>query len=124
MELVTLVNRTSKELRALWNGIRYPLAAHSKQALPVIVAEAAKRQNPLMGSEDPRDGSMEYLVGIEEQGDDCSPIEQAPAIEKWDRKKLPGAGPVDVVPGRTGIFNRGDVAAPQPLSTTFVDPKI
>lgn len=127
-EFVTLVNRTSKPLNALWDGKSYPIAP-GKHSLPRLVAEAAKRQNPLMGSGDPDnqniDGSlrMEPLLGIEEDGDDCSPVEQSASIERWDRRKLPkSAQNVEVVAGKNGIFSPRDVQSPQPANLAFVKP--
>jgi hypothetical protein len=123
MNLVTVVNRTSKPLEALWDGKRYALPV-GKSAHPAIVAEAAKRQNPVMGSEDPYTLQMDYLIGVEEWGDPCDPIEQSPEIERMTRKKLVGAKPSEVVPGKTGIYSVRDVASslPSDASGKFVTP--
>jgi len=122
MDFQTVVNRTTKELVVTWDGKRTKLPPSSKQALPIIVAEAAKRQNPLMGSLDPFTGICQYLVGIEEQGDDCSPIEQTNAIEVMNRSKMKNSRPTEVVPGDNGIYSVRDIAQSLPLDSTFVKP--
>lgn len=121
MQYVTVVNRTKKPLEGVWDGHRYAIPV-GKSSHPAIVAEAAKRQNPVMGSEDPYTMEMDYLVGIEEYGDDCSPIEQSPAIERFSRDKLVGAKETEVVPGKTGIYSVRDVAASLSLDGNFVAP--
>jgi hypothetical protein len=114
MELLTVVNRTTKPLEAIWDGKRYALPV-GKSAHPAIVAEAAKRQNPVMGSEDPYTLTMQYLVGIEEHGDDCSPIEQSKDIERMNRRLLQNSKETEVVPGISGIYSVRDVAASLPF---------
>lgn len=121
MEFLTVVNRTSKNLTVTWDGKRIILTP-GRNALPAIVAEAAKRQNPIMGSEDPVTLNMRYLVGIEEQEDDCSPVEQSPAIQRIDRSKMTNARPVEVVPGDNGIYSVRDIATSLPLDSGFVKP--
>jgi hypothetical protein len=121
MEFQTVVNRTTKDLNVTWDGKRTRLAP-GKNSLPLIVAEAAKRQNPLMGSLNPFTGLCDYLVGIEEQGDDCSPIEQSTAIEVMDRSKMKNTRPTEVVPGDNGIYSVRDIAQSLPLDSTFVKP--
>jgi len=55
-----------------------------------FAAEAAKRQNPIMGTLDPQHHlSYETLVGVIEWGDDVSHVEQADAEELLDRSLLP-----------------------------------
>lgn len=122
MEFLTVVNRSSKPLEAVWDGRRIPLPV-GKSAHPTLIAEAAKRQNVVMGSEDPRTGFVDYLVGIEEWNDDCSPIEQTLEPERWDRAHLPGGKEaVSVVRGRTGLFGARDVQSPLPTDGAFVNP--
>ena len=123
MEFLTVVNRTSKNLLVTWDGKRIVLVP-GKNALPAIVAEAAKRQNPIMGSEDPYLGTLQYLVGIEEQEDDCSPVEQSQTeITRMSLKEMQKRRPVEVVKGDNGIYSVRDVAT-TPLSndSTFVKP--
>jgi hypothetical protein len=117
MEVVILINRTSKQVEGMWDGKPYKIKAHAKEALPLIVAEAIKRQNVVMGSEDPYTGAMEYLVGIEEQGDDCSPIEQSKSITRMNRKVM--GKNEEVIKGDNGIYSVRDVAQSLPLSTSF-----
>ncbi len=120
MEIVTLINRTSKVLDGKWDGKPYRLQPHSKQAYPVLVAEAFKRQNVVMGSENPYTGEMDYLVGIEEQGDPITPIEQTQVITRMDRKPL--GKNEEVVKGENGIYSVRDVAQSLPLDSSFVKP--
>lgn len=120
MEVVTVVNRTSKELIGTWDGKPNRIPAHGKSALPLVVAEAMKRQNVLMGSEDPFTGNMQYLVGIVEQGDPIDEIEQTPAITRMNRKPL--GKNEEVIPGVNGIYSVRDVAARLPLDSSFVPP--
>jgi hypothetical protein len=59
--------------------------------LPAVVADAAKRQHPILGTEDPYNldpRSTQYLVGVPEWGDECSHVEQSSALERLDRSKL------------------------------------
>ncbi len=76
-----------------------------------------KSQNPIMGSDDPETGNLVYLIGIVDDGDDCSPIEQSEEIELYNRKNRPQAVPVMVVPGNVGMFSvrRSSVAGELPL---------
>ena len=127
MEFQTVINRTSKDLIVTWDGKRTKIVP-GKNSLPLIVAEAAKRQNPIMGSLDPFTGLCQYLLGIEEQGDDCSPIEQSPsAIELMNRSKMKNARPTEVVPGDNGLYSVRDLApgpaiSNGPISSSFVKP--
>ena len=96
MEYVILVNRTSKNLEACWNGKRYALKP-GDNPLPARVAEAAKRQNPLKGS-GADVWSLQYLVGIKEQGDDIYPIEQSDSVELYSQE-IHGGKRMEVVQG-------------------------
>lgn len=123
---VTLVNRLAVPLQATWDGRHYDVEPGDNW-LPEIVAEAAKRQNVVLGSEDPFTLACEYYVGIKEQGDDCSPMKLSKEIERVNRKKLMKAGSpkdkVEVIPGQTGLYNRGSVAGgPQSADPGFVSP--
>ena len=119
MEYVTLVNRTSKKLQGTWDGRQF-VVLPGESMLPKAVAYAVKRQNPLMGS-----GSYElhdtiYLVGVKEDGDDISPIEQSNSLELIDPKILHAATVaqgrrVETVPGVAGMFkSRNTVASELP----------
>ena len=120
MELCTVVNRTSKSLSGKWDGKPYTLAPFSREAYPILVAEAFKRQNVIMGSEDPYTGEMKYLVGIEEQGDPIDPIEQTNVITRMNRAMM--GKNEEVVKGDNGIYSVRDVAQSLPLSTQFEKP--
>ena len=53
-DLVTLVNRTARTtLTAVWDGQQYHFPPGDNPNVPLVIAEAAYRQNPLHGSEDP-----------------------------------------------------------------------
>jgi len=119
---VTVINRTSKPLEVIWDG-RVRNIPLGKSTHEWVVAEKAKEQNVLMGSQDPRTGDIVYLVAIEELGEDSSPIEQNPnPRERWNRSYLPGGHEaVQVVQGRSGLFSARDVASPQSTQGAFVE---
>lgn len=128
MNYVTLANRSSKTLTGTWNGVRTPIPPYpAKIAVPEIVAQKYMDQNPVMGSENPYTLEKTYLLGIEELGHDCSPIEQSDAIERFDRTKLVGALPVEVVRGN-GLYSPAiDASRPLdpaqgPISSSFSKP--
>lgn len=113
-QYVTLVNRSSKVLKGTWDGKHYDIQPGSHQ-FPEIQALKFKEQNPIMGSEDPYTLQKEYLIGIVEHKDDISPTEQTESIERWNRSKLVGAKPVEVVKGN-GIYTPS-LDAPNRLPT-------
>lgn len=119
MELVTVVNRSSKPVRGTWDGKPEIIAPHAKSALPIIVAEAIKDQNVIMGSEDPITGDMQYLVGIVEYGDDISNTEQSNAVTRMNRSAR--VGMEDVVKAQFPLRSRNEVAQtiPGPESGQF-----
>lgn len=113
MELVTVVNRTDRPLEAMWDGRIHKIPVGKSQHNR-YVAQKAKEQNVLMGSQDPRTGEIVYLVGIEEDRDDTSPVVVIPnpTGERWNRSYLPGGqAAVQVVAGRSGLFSARDVQA-------------
>lgn len=120
MEIVTVVNRTSKVVSGIWDGKPYNIKPNGKVALPIIVAEAIKRQNVLMGSEDPYTGEMQYLVGIEESGDPTDPVEQTRVITRMNRGPL--GKNEEVIKGDNGIYSVRDVAGHLPLGPGFRNP--
>ena len=94
MDIVTLVNRTSKPLEGCFDGQRYVIGPRGEKAMMANAAEQIKRQNPLMGSEDPSDPrSPIFLAGIKEWDDDVSLLEQSESIERFDRSLTEGEGP-------------------------------
>ena len=116
-QIFTLVNRTSKTLEGVWDGRHYDIAP-GKHAFPEIQALKFKEQNPLMGSEDYRTGQKEYLIGIEELNDDCSPIEQSDEPELMKRQDKAA---VQVVKGKAGLYAT-ERHASLPLDSNFVNP--
>lgn len=86
MEIVSLKNRTSKDVKGRFDGQVITIPAHGAKSMLSHAAELVKRQNPLMGSEDMNDlRSPQFLLGVEEWGDDVSPIEQSACEERFDR---------------------------------------
>ena len=98
-ETVTLTNRTSKIVRAMFDGQRFVFKPGPNPGVPVVVVQYAKDQNPVMGTQDryEYEGSQ-YLVGVEAWGDDVSPIEQSEALERLDRSSIEDEGKF-AVPG-------------------------
>lgn len=120
-QFVTLINRSSKTLQGTWDGKHFELTP-GKHSFPEIQAQKFKDQNPVMGSEDPRTLQKQYLIGIEEHGDDCSPIEQTEAITLQDLSAKIASGELRVVKGN-GLYNPYvDKASPLPIDSAFVKP--
>ncbi|MET0742948.1 MAG: hypothetical protein ABWY78_06215 [Microvirga sp.] len=73
-----------------------------QEPLPYFAAERAKRQNPVMGTEDPwNPNSFESLIAIPAWGEDYSPLNQTEAIERLDRSQLPAESQnIKVIAGR------------------------
>lgn len=115
MEFVTVVNRTSKPLEGIWDGKRRSYEPGETPNVPLAVAEAVRRQHVLMGSADPYEMAVaDYLIGIKELKQDCSPVEQSKEIERWDRNLVPGGKKaVTVKSGRSA----GSYQSRDPLST-------
>lgn len=111
MEFFTVVNRTTRPLSAMWDGRTYTVQPGKSQH-PNAVAQALKRANPIMGSDDPYTGTMQYLIGIEEESDPITPIEQSDEIELFNRKAQKNAVPIMIVPGNVGMYapRHADVA--------------
>ena len=112
-DLHTVVNRVNRPVKATWDGRHYELGPFETKQFPEEVATQFKRWNPQMGSLDPRTGRIVYLVGIKERNEPCDPLEKevlidpatnAPFIEVWDRSKLTGAKPSQIVPGDNGLY--------------------
>jgi hypothetical protein len=96
-DTVPLVNRTSKVLSAQWDGTHYHFEPGETPNVPVPIAIAAVRQNPLHGSEDPLGDpnifvSLFGIKGASHLFGDCSPLEQSNAQERIDRSKMMGLG--------------------------------
>lgn len=93
MQIVTVVNRTSRPVEGIFDGKRTIIGPHKRIPMLATAAEMLKRQNPVMGTEDPFDPrSPDFLVGIEEWGDDITPIEQSDKLERFDRSLVPDGG--------------------------------
>jgi len=124
MEFLTVVNRTSKMLKGTWDGRHFDVPP-GKSMHPAQVANAIKRQNPIMGSQGHEIWDIQYLVGIEEHGDDISPVEQSDAIELINSKILHAASiaagkKLEVVKGENGAYKtRTAVAAP--ITSNFAE---
>ena len=116
-QLLTVRNRTNAPLGGMWNGRQYVIPLGDSK-FTEAQAEAFKRQNPIMGSGDPREfdtgmtGRMAYKLGIVEYNDPCDPVDVDPnAIERWDRSKMTGAKPTEVVAGANGLFSVRDIVS-------------
>jgi len=124
VELVTVVNRTSKDVKGTWDGKPYVIKPKARVALPLIVAEAIKRQNVVMGSEDPYTGEMQYLVGIEEAGDPIDATEQTQVVTRMNRAPL--GKNEEVVKGHNGLYSVRDLGSPPNeignTATSFANP--
>lgn len=60
------------------------------EPMSYFAAERAKRQNPLMGSQDPYNPTrFVSLIAVPDWGDDYTHLEQSDAIEVIDRSQLP-----------------------------------
>lgn len=118
-DFYTVVNRTSETRTATWDGRPYELAPHAEQIFPEHIALAFKKQNIQMGSLDPRTGRIAYLVGFKEEGDPITPLEQTDAVEVWDRSKLIGAKPSEVVAGDNGLYATRSWRSNQGEGTVF-----
>ena len=104
-EVVTIVNRTSKMLHGTYNGRPYDLppgeSRYSKRE-----AIYFRYQNPVMGRGTPFEDwstKSEYLLGIKEDGDDCSQIEQNDSPQRWDTRMLSGSN-TEVIRPRGGGY--------------------
>lgn len=122
-ETVTVVNRTSKMLHGTWDGRPYDIPP-GESRLSRLEALAVRYQNPIMGRGTPLENwsvKSEYLIGIKEDGDDISPIEQSNAPQRWDTEMVNGSN-VEVVRPRGGGY-APEVRQPQKANlqdTAFV----
>lgn len=120
-EVVTVVNRTSKKLNGCFNGIHHTIPP-GESRFSYEQALFFRNQNPVMGRGTPLDdwnARSEYLIGIKESGDDCSPIEQTNAPQRWDSDLVNGPGRYDVVPSRAPQFSEVKVQQPKTDSGGF-----
>lgn len=124
MEYVTLVNRSSKKLKGTWDGRHFDVTP-GEHMFPRKVAEAIKRQNPIMGTQGHEIWDVQYLCGIKEFGDEITPIEQSNSVELVNPQIL-HAGTVaqgkkmEVVAGPAGMYrNRQAFASELPVGGTI-----
>jgi hypothetical protein len=127
-EYYTVVNRCSKKVQTMWDGKPYELGPFESAVFPELVAYAFKRWNIQMGSLDPQTGRVEFLVGIKEKDEPCEPLKNEviidrttgkPAVEVWDRSRLTGARPSEVVPGDNGLYSADVLKGRQPTDLNF-----
>lgn len=120
MEYVTLVNRSSKKLKGTWDGKHFDVTP-GEHMFPRKVAEAIKRQNPIMGTQGHEIWDVQYLCGIKEFGDEIGPVEQSDCIELVNPKILHAASvaqgkKVETVAGPAGMYrSRQAFASEQPV---------
>lgn len=118
---VTLVNRSSKTLKGVWDGRQYDLAP-GKHSFPEFQAIKFKEQNPILGTEDPYSLQKDYLMGIVEFGDPIDPAEQSDQISLMDLREKIKSGEYKVVKA-SGLYSPArDGNAPLPMDSNFVKP--
>ena len=84
MEFVQIVNRSKGDLSVMYDGRRYTLTPGAN-TVPSFLVGPAKRQNRVMGTEDPLNPlDFESLIGSPDV-DDCSAKEQSKKMEALDR---------------------------------------
>ena len=104
-DIVTVVNRTSKNRKGTYNGRPYDIVP-GESAYPLCQARFFRFQNPVMGRGTPLEdwaSKGDYLVAIKELGDDCSPREQSDAPQRWDTYMLSGPN-AEVIRPRGGGY--------------------
>lgn len=104
-DIVTIVNRTSKILHGTWDGKPHDIAP-GEYKCSRLEAMAFRYQNPVMGRGTPLEdwgSKSEYLIGIQEDHDDVSPIEQTNAPQRWDTAMVNGPN-VEVIRPRGAGF--------------------
>ncbi len=109
-DIICLVNRTSRNLSVTKDGRQIVLKPGENHINSDLV-RFAKRQNPVMGSQDPYNPAQcDYLVGVKGTHDDIYPIpdEVLDALprERIDRSLMP-LKDRDVIERRTSGFPRG-----------------
>lgn len=105
-KMVSAVNRTTEPVDGMFDGQPVvllpgyeivdgkvvgagPSGTVRSNPLPYFAAEMIKRQNPVMGTEDPLDPrDFESLIGIVEWDDPIDHLEQSDAIERLDRELM------------------------------------
>lgn len=92
-ETCTLVNRTKGRLVVTFDGQQIDIEPGENHRFPLIAVPFAKKQNIVMGSEDPYNPmKYESLVGVLGTKDPVTPIKQSKAVERLDRSKVRGIG--------------------------------
>ena len=119
-EMVTLVNRSSKTLHGVWDGRHYDIAP-GPHSFSRTMADKFREQNPVMGSENKYTLEKQYLLGIEEVGQDTSPIEQTDSITLENLTERIKSGELKVVRGH-GLYSNTDRVAGLPLESGFMTP--
>lgn len=123
-DYVTVGNRTSKPLKATFDGRTWDLPPYpATRMLHPFVATHAVRQNPVMGTEDPYNAmDCEYLVYVKEWKMPAKPIEQSDKPERLDRSLLPpSAQNAQLVEHRRPRVVRDPIAAE---NTQFVGERV
>jgi hypothetical protein len=95
---VTVVNRTQRSiLSAQWDGAHFHFEPGETQNVPLPIAMAAYKQNPIHGTEDPLGDPnlIQSLIGIKGARlpyGDIGPVEQSTAGERLNRSMVMGLG--------------------------------
>ena len=110
MQYVTLKNRVGEPLTGTWDSRQYIIPPEGLKDVPKDRAVKFILQNPVMGSEDPRTGSIIYKLGLEESQSEF-PIDPLDAefIKSWEnpfgeRWKRPDATRFESQHARGGLF--------------------
>jgi len=112
MEFVQIVNRSKANLSVMFDGRRHVLVP-GLNTVPSELVAMAKRQNRVMGTEDPLNPlDFESLIGVPDV-DDCSDQEQSRKVEALDRSlmvdpKRRAAKPVKATRGQSRSMVSGD----------------
>src|SRR3990167_7122318 len=121
-ETVTVVNRTSKPLNGTWDGRQY-IIPPGESKFPKLEALGLRYQNRIMGVGTPLEDwgqKSDYLIGILESGDDCSPLEQSNAVQRWDTSIMSAGKDIEVVRGKSNMYAGGTNRLP--VETAFDKP--
>jgi hypothetical protein len=88
--IVTVVNRSSKDVTATADGQHYTFPAHGEKMLPQWKAIICRRQSAIFGTEDYyRPGAKAFLLAIKELGHDLTPCEQQEGLDSFEPDSLP-----------------------------------
>ena len=118
---VTVVNRSDRPIEGTYDGKSW-IVQPGENHIPESAARKIKAQNPVMGSEDPGSGQMDFWVGVKEWGDPIDPITSVPEAkfgERWNRDLAPYMQGVESRQGFAKQYRSQVVGTPLPLDANF-----